>query len=210
MPSTLTIPNVNNIGDVSLEQVIKYLDTQTTPFVPFIFDTSQYKKDYFSIPINDPVTRITQYGVYALFFNNMTYVITAVNKRDFNKTIITCDTSKLDPTQIVDNAYMSQTNTKRTILQKKVIAQDINPYRLMNTYNFFDSTAVNPNPTLIKASNMNRIDADNQYTMWSNLLTIKNIDPVLVNLNIIIKNGDYISLTDFATLNAIITIMMTF
>jgi hypothetical protein len=210
MSTPLNIPRVNNIGDVSLEQVIKSLEKQTSPYVPLIFDSSQYKKDYFSIPINDSVSRITRYGVYALFFNNITYVITAVNKRDFDKTIITCDTSKLDPTQIVDNAYISQTNRKRTLSQKRTIAYDNNPYRLMNQYSFFDSITVNPNPTVITASNINRTNTDNQYTMWSNLLTIQNIDPVLLNLNIIIKNGDYISLTEFATLNAIITIMMTF
>ena len=209
MSSSLPVPDVHNIGDVSLEQVIKLLDTQITPFNSLKLDSSQYKKDYFSIPINDPITRITQYGVYALFFNKITYVITAVNKYEFDKTIITCDTSTLDPTQIVDNAYISQTNTKRTLLQKRIISQDNNPYRLMNTF-VFNSTTINPNPTLESASNMDNIDPNINYTMWSNLLTIQSIDPVLINLNLIIKNKNYISLTEFATLNAIITLMMTF
>jgi hypothetical protein len=41
-------------------------------------------------------------------------------------------------------------------------------------------------------------------------LTITSVDPILMNLNIVIKNGTYLSTTDFNTLNSIITILMAF
>lgn len=166
--------NTKTIGDVALEQALATLSRQTSPFVATSLNTTRYKKDYIIMNINDKKSQILRYGIFALFLNTLTYVVTTTTKQDLDKVIITYSTSSYDPTQIVDIAYKYQTSTDRSLIQKSIAKELKNPEILQNT------------------------------------IIISNIDPVLMNLNIIIKNKTYMSTTDFNTLNAFITIMMSF
>jgi hypothetical protein len=177
---TNSLTNTQPIGDVALEQALATLNKQTSQLIPITLNTSQYKKDYILIDVADPITRIIQYGIFTLFFNTITYVITTTTKQDLDYMIITCSTivpnstTISDPTQIVDMVYKYQTNKDRTLFQKSIMRQLNNPEKLLST------------------------------------LTITSVDPILMNLNIVIKNGTYLSTTDFNTLNSIITILMAF
>lgn len=186
---------VNNgvpIGDVSLEQVVTLLSYPVSAeLFPIVLSTNRYKKDYFILEFNDPRSLITKLGVFALFFNGKTYVLNTTNKRGMNETIITYAESALDPSAIVETAYFYQKQIDRTLYLKSVAVQQNNPERLE------DLTIVQ-----IPEKPVNQLFTDE--------IPVTYIAPELINLSIIIKNGNYISTTDFNTLNAVVTIMIAF
>ena len=186
------INNEMPIGDVSLEQVVGLLSHPSQDMVhQRHLTTSHYKKNFFVLEFDNPNSRIIKYCVFALFLNKKTYVLTTINKRDMDETIITYTESLLDPTQIIDAAYLYEKQKNRSLYIKRFVRQENNPERLQDL--MVDQILENP---------INQL--------FTGVIEVTNIDPELINLNIIIKNGTYISTTEFASLNAFITVMMIF
>lgn len=180
------------IGDVSLEQTIEILSNPSrTQLFPVLLQTNRYKKDYFTLEFNDLNSKIIKYGVFALFFNGKTYVLNTTNKYDMNETIIVYSESTLDPSVIVDTIYRHENQFDRSLYLKRYARRENNPERLED----LTITQISEKPV---------------KHMFTGDIVVGDIDIELVKLNIIIKNGNYISTTEFNKLNAVISIMLTF
>ena len=177
------------IGDVSLEQIYALLNHPQL-FDIFILQTNRYKKDYAVLEISNPDSQIIKYGVFALFFNDVTYVLTTTNKRLMDETVIVYTESTSDPSVIVDTSYLYEKQIGRTLYLRRFARRENNPERLT------DLTTDIPMAPI------------SQMLMGEIGVTPIGMD--LMDLNIIIKNGTYISTTEFEKLDAVISIMMTF
>ena len=180
------------IGDVSLEQIYALLN-RPTPLLDLdiILETNRYKKDYAVLEIRNPDSQIIKYGVFALFFNDVTYVLTTTNKRLMDETVIVYTESTIDPSIIVDTAYLYEKQIGRTLYLRRFVRRENNPERL----------TVLTNDTLPMAPISQILTGE---------IGVTPIGMDLMDLNIIIKNGTYISTTEFEKLDAVISIMMTF
>lgn len=184
--------SIRNIGDVALEDIMNLLG-EGIPFDDFITLRERFslKKDYASVIITDPQSDITRFSVYTLSYANKTYVLTVTYKKNMNIPMITYDETVRDPSDLVEEVYSYDMGRERTLLLRRVLRQQNIPERLQSL--------------LIPSHSDQRPDM-----MFQNIITIDNIAQELVELDITIKNGQYISKTPVEKLLAVTTAMNNF
>lgn len=191
-PTMRSFASILPIGDVSLEQVYATLNQQLPgEFITYVLSTNRYKKDFFVIDFNESYSDVVKYGVFALFFNGTTYVLTTTYKRNMDLVLIQYNESVSDPTDIVETTYRYQKQIARSLYLKSVMRRENNPERLE------DLSVV-------------QISTKPISHMFNNLIGVSDIDPEIINLNVIIKNETYISTTEFSKLDAVVSVMMMF
>ena len=159
--------NIRTIsGDTVLENFYNNFNNNTI-IEPTQTFSNIYKKD-FAIIVNENNTtsEIIKYGIYAVLYKNITYVINLIQKKNMIDPIITYSESQLDPSIIIDIAYKYEKNKNRPIYLKRYLKQTNNPSTFLS------------------------YKTDISYTKD---IIINDINDDLIDLYIIIANNKYIS-----------------
>lgn len=155
---------IKQIGDSYLESILPISQPNNIQN-----EYNIYKRDYQLLSF-DTNCDIIQYNIYVIEYNNITYVMNMINKKNLDLPLIYYYETVGNSSEIIDTVYKYQTERSRTLNMKR------NKYVVTNTNKYLDGVNLTLNPIIN-----------------SELTTI---DQNLTQLNIILKNKEYISDSD--------------
>lgn len=181
---------LEEIGDTYLESIIDVDVPNFSITNEAEINKFRVKKDYVIMKFNCPKNEITEYHMYALGIGAVTYSIVLIRKRFLDTPIIEYSETQQDPTSLIDSVYFYQKQISRTIFMKRVAKTIDNDEKGIEIIDYLQ----NPRPDL----------------NFNTTIKLEEVDQNILQLDIIIKNMDYISNTPNELLLKVVTCMMEF
>jgi len=208
------------LGDVEIEEILETIATTepatTEPATTSITTKKMVrpiKKDFMSITpfssigivqigtllstgINRQVickrqTDIIKYAVYAVLVDEVTYVITLVLRNYNPLPTLSYSESSSDPSDIVDNAYLYEVGRERSLYLRNYAKRVNNPDQIIDL-SILQQPETGPEK------------------VFDGTIFVTDVDEELINLSIIVKNGEYISSDPFEKLLFTVNSLISF
>jgi hypothetical protein len=136
-------------------------------------------------------TDIIKYAVYAVLVDEMTYVITLVLRNYNPLPTLSYSESTLDPSDIIDNAYLYEVGRPRSLYLRNYAKRVNNPDQIIDL-NVLQQPETGPEK------------------VFDGTIFVTDVDEELINLSIIVKNGEYISSDPFEKLLFTVNSLISF